>query len=31
VRQRVQQADPDALLRWSGRLLRAESIDDVLR
>jgi len=31
VRQRVQQADPDTLLRWSGRVLTEDSIDAVLR
>ena len=31
VRQRVQQADPDILLRWSGRVLTEDSIDEVLR
>jgi hypothetical protein len=31
VRQRVQQADPDTLLRWSGRVLTEDSIEDVLR
>jgi hypothetical protein len=31
ARQRVQQADPDTLLRWSGRVLTEDSIDDVLR
>jgi hypothetical protein len=31
VRQRVQQADPDTLLRWSGRVLTEDSIDEVLR
>jgi hypothetical protein len=31
VRRRVQQADPATLLRWSGRVLTENSIDDVLR
>jgi hypothetical protein len=31
VRQRVQQADPDTLLRWSARILTKDSIDAVLR
>jgi hypothetical protein len=31
VRRRVQQADPATLLRWSGRVLTENSIDEVLR
>jgi len=31
VRQRVRQADPDTLLRWSGRVLTEDSIDAVLQ
>lgn len=31
VRRRVRQADPDTLLRWSGRVLSEDSIDAVLR
>jgi hypothetical protein len=31
VRAQVEAADPESLLRWSRRLLRAESIDKVLR
>ncbi|WP_058556021.1 hypothetical protein [Thiohalocapsa sp. ML1] len=31
MRQRVQQADPDTLLRWSGRVLTEDSLEGVLR
>jgi hypothetical protein len=31
TRERVQQADPETLLRWSGRVLTENSIEDVLR
>ncbi|WP_295888041.1 transposase [uncultured Thiohalocapsa sp.] len=31
TRKRVEQADPDTLLRWSGRVLTEDSIEDVLR
>jgi hypothetical protein len=31
LRERVQQADPDTLLRWSGRILTEDSIDAVVR
>jgi hypothetical protein len=31
ARQRIETADPDTLLRWSERVLTAESLDDVLR
>ena len=31
LRQRIQQADPDILLRWSARVLTEDSIDAVLR
>jgi hypothetical protein len=31
LRERVQQADPDTLLRWSGRVLTEDSIDAVVR
>lgn len=30
ARERVQQAEPDTLLHWSGRILTEESIEDVL-
>jgi flagellar biosynthesis/type III secretory pathway protein FliH len=31
ARQRLETADPDTLLRWSERVLAAESLEDVLR
>jgi len=31
IRQRIEKADPDTLLRWSGRVLTEDSIDEVLR
>jgi hypothetical protein len=31
IRERVKQADPETLLRWSGRVLTEDSIEDVLR
>jgi len=32
VRQRIEEADdPDTLLRWSGRVLTEDNIDEVLR
>jgi hypothetical protein len=31
ARQRIETADPDTLLRWSERVLTAESLEDVLR
>jgi hypothetical protein len=31
LRERVQQADPDTLLRWSGRILTEDTIDAVLQ
>jgi hypothetical protein len=31
IRKRIEQADPDTLLGWSGRVLTEDSIDDVLR
>jgi hypothetical protein len=31
LRKRVQQADPDTLLRWSGRILTEDTIDAVLQ
>ena len=31
VRERIEQADPDTLLRWSGRVLTEDSVDEVLR
>lgn len=31
VRQRVTQADPDTLLIWSGRILKEDSIDEIIR
>jgi hypothetical protein len=30
-RERVQQADPDTLLRWSGRILAEDTTDTMLR
>ncbi len=31
LRRRIQQADPDTLLRWSGRILTEDNIDSVLQ
>jgi hypothetical protein len=31
IRQRIERADPDTLLRWSGRALTEDSLEDVLR
>ncbi|WP_058555971.1 hypothetical protein [Thiohalocapsa sp. ML1] len=31
IRQRIERADPDTLLRWSGRVLTENSLEDVLR
>ncbi|WP_367114612.1 hypothetical protein [Thiohalocapsa sp.] len=31
VRHRIQNADSNTLLRWSGRVLTEDSIEDVLR
>jgi hypothetical protein len=31
LRTRVQKADPDTLLRWSGRVLTEDSVEDVLQ
>jgi len=31
MRKRIEEADADTLLDWSGRILTAESVDDIFR